>query len=615
MKNLILHYVTLTAGMCISLSGSAQENPEKIWVTFNDTQDVPEVQLDGKLKSANPEVQQLIEEFTIYGVEQALPDSRNAELQKVYELECLCNSVDLSAKIVNETKSLSQPEEAPKYELLSTPDDYNTVFATDYALDLINAQGAWDYTTGNDGVILGISDGNFYVNHEELQTEYVSYSPYSTPTYYYQHGTAVAVTAGGSTNNSMGKSSIGYNCKLSLAPMSYNSILQLSYGGAKVINVSWSSGCAYSNYVQTVINEITANGSIMVAAAGNGGTCGGPTNLVYPAAHDNVIAVSSIGPNDNHERTIGNPNTTHQHNSSVDICAPGYDVALTIGPGAYMTGNGTSFASPLVTGTVGLMFSVNPCLTIDDVLNIFAATAVNIDAQNPAYIGTLGYGRLDAAAAVQMAAEWTCQGQGNNNGNNGNGGSNNGGSNNGGSNNGSGSSGGGNNGGGNNTGGTNNGNPNDVFGDGNNGNGNDPGSTDPSNPGNGNNGGNSNGGGNTIGIDQTIREDKVTPGPIKPTHEEIHGMHSAGINSDDSAIDFAVSVAPNPAAGSTVLRWTRGTVMHLTVYNSTGALLKQQELNMNETEVHLNLEEAGVYTVVLNQNGQQVWRERIVNIK
>ncbi len=406
LKNTVMKHFYNTIALITILCHSAfgQVDTEKIWVTINNSNDVPTSE-NNKLKSTNTEFQKIIEAFDILKVVQALPDSRNEELQRVYEVECECNSYALMEKINEFSTIFSRPEEAPKYELLVTPDDYNIEFNSDYALNNINAQGAWDYTTGDTNIILGVSDGNFYTSHPELQNKFVDINTWPTPVNYYHHGTAVAITAAGATNNGIGKSAIGYDCMLDLAGISYNSVIQLSNSGARVINMSWASGCTYSAYVQMVMDEAHDNGTILVAAAGNGGTCGGPNNLVYPAACNYVIAVSSVGPTDNHERTIGNPSTTHQHNSSVDLCAPGYDVALSIAPGSYLTGNGTSFAAPFVTGTIGLMLSLNPCLTPKMVENILKITTDDIDAINPNYLGGLGAGRLNSQAAVEYVAQ------------------------------------------------------------------------------------------------------------------------------------------------------------------------------------------------------------------
>src|SRR5690606_30918152 len=218
----------------------------------------------------------------------------------------------------------------PLYE----PNDYSTIFEDDYALNLINAQAAWDVTHGDSSIIIAVSDQNFSVEHEELVGKIHHYD--TTNTSPETHGTAVAITAAGNTDNTTGKSSIGFNSELALYRMSFNDILTATYSGSRVINVSWASGCYPSSYVQMIMDEAYTNGSVIVCAAGNGGTCGGPSNLVYPAACNNVISVTSIGPNDNHERFIGDSTSTHQHNSTVDIAVPGYDIGLSTAPGYYI---------------------------------------------------------------------------------------------------------------------------------------------------------------------------------------------------------------------------------------------------------------------------------------
>lgn len=332
----------------------------------------------------------------------AFPKSKQRRLQNVYEFECTCDETELYTAL-HKVPGLSGIEYAPKYETLELPNDYTSVFAGNWALDLIGAQTAWTYTTGDSSINIAISDQNYYINHEELTGKVTYYD--NTNTCNKTHGTAVATIAAGNTNNSVGLASIGYNSSLSLFRMNYNDILIASYAGARVINLSWTSGCSFNQYAQMVIDEVYANGTFIVASAGNGSTCGGANNLVYPAAYNHVFAVTSVGAQDNIERVIGNASTRHQTNSSVDICAPGHDVPLTAAPGWYITSSGTSFAAPYVTGTVGLMLAVNPALTPNEIDSVLRISATNIDSLNTAYIGNIGAGRLNAGAAVRIAYE------------------------------------------------------------------------------------------------------------------------------------------------------------------------------------------------------------------
>lgn len=407
MKTTFTHIASLIGTLILSTYTTFSQQTERVWVTIENENILPVQNEEGALVSSDDQFQQLIVDFNIKSVEKAFSASRQENLLKVYELVCDCDALALTTTIEGNNGQLNQPEIGPAYELMSEPNDYNVTFSTDYALDIINAKQAWNYTTGDPNLIVGVSDGNFYTSHEELHGKFVFYDNTNNSTQY-GHGTAVAITAAGGTNNASGKSSIGYNCRLSLAGASYNKALMLSNAGAKVINMSWASSCYYSSYAQAVINEIYNNGTICVAAAGNGNTCGNPNNLVYPASFQHVISVTSVGPYNNHQRVIGNANTTHQHNDMVDIAAPGYDVALTTAPGNYSTGSGTSFATPFVTGTVALMLSVNPCLTFEEVEEILKTTAHNIDAENPLYVGKLGAGRLDAGEAVRIAKLRSC---------------------------------------------------------------------------------------------------------------------------------------------------------------------------------------------------------------
>jgi len=386
MKNLIVTILTI---LTTTISVLSQDN---VWVKIPN------------YESKRTEVLNSISDLSITEIKKAFPSSHNSELQQVYQINCNCDVNELLVR-TSKNNNFVKPELGPEYKTLDTPNDIS-VFMYDYALNSINAEQAWDITHGDTSVVIAITDANYYHNHEDLggKITYRTIDNYSTD---YTHGTAVAITAAGNTNNFAGKSSIGYNSKLQLRVMDYNELLEATYSGARVINASWASSCYFNYYAQQVINEVHNNGSVIIAAAGNGSTCGGSVNEVYPASYEHVISVTSVGPNNNHERFIGNPNSTHQHNNKVDISAPGYDIVLSTSPGQYVTGNGSSFATPLVSGTVALMLSVNPCLTPDQIEYILKETAdSSIYEVNQNYIGMLGSGKLDSYKAVLMAKKF-----------------------------------------------------------------------------------------------------------------------------------------------------------------------------------------------------------------
>ena len=337
-------------------------------------------------------------------VSKPLSNSRNPELQNIYQIEANCDAADLYAAM-HKVPGLTGIVYGPEYGTLEQPNDYTATFTSNWALDLINANGAWNASTGNADVNIAISDMNYHSDHEELIGKINYYD--QTNVLAKNHGTAVATIAAGNTDNGVGLSSIGYNSSLSLYRMNYNEVLAASYAGARVINISWASSCNFNPYVQNALTEVYNNGTFIVAAAGNGGNCGGPDNLVYPAAYEHVFAVTSVGSQDNIEKVIGDPTTRHQTNSSVDLCAPGYDVPLTGAPGEYTTSSGTSFAAPYVTGTVGLMLAANPNITNDEIDSLLRMTATNIDELNPDYVGKIGAGRLNSANAVAAALKMT----------------------------------------------------------------------------------------------------------------------------------------------------------------------------------------------------------------
>jgi subtilisin family serine protease len=397
MKNTL---ITLTILLIVNLTSSltAQSN-HYLLVTIENASSLEHLKNSSEYNALNTQ-------FNFHSVEQVFSNSKKEELRKVYSIKCNCSYTDLSNEMKTRSTTFKQPEIVEETELLvDLPNDYNLVFSPDYSLELIKAKEAWDITTGSPNIIIGISDSNYDLNHQEF-TQQLNYVEPNLNHSNITHGTAVATSASGATDNAKGKSAIGYNTKLSLHSMTYNGVLNARNQGARVVNLSWASSCSYVSYHQSVINELFEDGVIVVAAAGNGSTCGGPDNLVYPAAYNNVIAVTSIGATMKHEQIEGNINSTHQHNASVDIAAPGYGVPLTFPNNSYGSGNGTSFAAPLVSGTIGLMLSVNDKLNPCEAEIILKNTALNIDSLNEPYEGKLGAGLLNAYKAVKLSQDF-----------------------------------------------------------------------------------------------------------------------------------------------------------------------------------------------------------------
>lgn len=86
-----------------------------------------------------------------------------------------------------------------------------------------------------------------------------------------------------------------------------------------------------------------------------------------------------------------------------DVSAPGVDVVSAMPGGEYAALNGTSMATPHVSGTVALMLEARPDLTVDAAEEILAGTTVADDRYGPLPNPRYGRGRIDAYAAVTEA--------------------------------------------------------------------------------------------------------------------------------------------------------------------------------------------------------------------
>jgi subtilisin family serine protease len=142
---------------------------------------------------------------------------------------------------------------------------------------------------------------------------------------------------------------------------------------------------------------------LFVAAAGNGGADGvGDDNdaaaATYPCAYllPNVVCVAA---SDNRDQLAGFSNYGA---TSVDLAAPGVNIASTWPGAGYSWASGTSMATPHVSGAAALLWGASPGSQPAD---ISSALLGGVDAL-PAFTGrTVSGGRLNVLRSLRLVAD------------------------------------------------------------------------------------------------------------------------------------------------------------------------------------------------------------------
>lgn len=241
-------------------------------------------------------------------------------------------------------------------------------------MERIGAPRAWDFATGR-GVTVAVVDtgiacethGPFNKGTDLLQTtcvggwSFVSNNEHANDDQ--GHGSHVAGTIAQSTNNGIGATGVAFHASLMpvkvLNEEGWGTTADVADGirwaadhGAHVINLSLG-GPRNSKILEDAVKHALAQGSIVVAAAGNSGGSVG-----FPGATEGVIGVSASDPDDKLAKFSSRGN-------GVDIAAPGVNVTQqTICKKGrekcevYPAYNGTSMASPHVAGAAALMVSL-----------------------------------------------------------------------------------------------------------------------------------------------------------------------------------------------------------------------------------------------------------------
>ncbi len=170
-------------------------------------------------------------------------------------------------------------------------------------------------------------------------------------------------------------------------------ILWAASHGAKVINTSFGTHGS-AGLLKTVVGRVTADGVLVVGAAGNDGK----DRTMYPAAADGALAVASVGPGDV-------VSTFTNRGRWIDVAAPGETIhsAFAFPAGSWAANSGTSMATPFVSGEAALVLARRPAASPAEVTRVIKSTAVPVDTANPRLRGEFGSGRINAAAAVASA--------------------------------------------------------------------------------------------------------------------------------------------------------------------------------------------------------------------
>ena len=284
----------------------------------------------------------------------------------------------------------------------------------------IKAPAAWDSRSDAGGLIVAILDTGVRYNHEDLagnmwqnpgeiagngidddRNGYIDdlhgvdeFANDGNPMDENGHGTHCAGLVGAVGNNGKGVSGVAWS-GIRIMALRFigttgsiaDNVRCIDYAlakGAKILNASYGSPSASnvgSNSEAAAIYRAQQAGVIMVAAVGNGGDDqvgdNNDTTPFYPASYtkyierqaslfppkseisytlNNIIAVGAT------DRSDGKAGFSNYGSTSVDLMAPGVSMwSTTFGStNSYGSGQGTSFAAPVVSGGLALLRASYP---------------------------------------------------------------------------------------------------------------------------------------------------------------------------------------------------------------------------------------------------------------
>jgi subtilisin family serine protease len=258
---------------------------------------------------------------------------------------------------------------------------------------LIGSLQAWNQGLGEHSISVAIVDTPFQMDHPDLAANAVSGwdivgNMQITSSVGIVHSTMCAGMAAAVIDNGLGVAGAA-NCQV--LPININGAISEMYNatvwaadhGVRVVNISWSG--ANSDTLQTAGYYLKTHSRGILAMSALDGT--GYLNWTN---QPDIYCISMTDAADNFELTRYGP--------YVDFAAPGYQIYSTTTGSGYAYGTGTSYATPLFSGVVAWLFSLNSTLEPDDVISLLKSTAVDLGP--PGWDQYYGWGRINFGAAA-----------------------------------------------------------------------------------------------------------------------------------------------------------------------------------------------------------------------
>ncbi len=158
---------------------------------------------------------------------------------------------------------------------------------------------------------------------------------------------------------------------------------------ARIINMSFAGPADPA--LHRALQAADKRGIVLIAAAGNAGPKSPP---LYPAAYEQVIAVSAT---DAEDKLLEQSNRGQQ----IALAAPGKDVLVALPDGGVEVSSGTSWSAAEVSGVAALLIQRDASLASGKLRDVLESTARDLGpkGRDPEF----GYGLVNAFDALTMA--------------------------------------------------------------------------------------------------------------------------------------------------------------------------------------------------------------------